>query len=152
MGVTGLTFAQLQTMTLPQLHWLLARRGRLAWPRVEAAIDARQVEGLHDEPQTDGPSPVQKLLDRHAARKRGEREIVTEKDRRYALAYRLTYARYLGDPDQRPAAEAAAPFPGMGRREARAILAWIAEGDYPMEAWAQLQDRLEEIAAAAKGG
>lgn len=149
-GVAKLDFSALQKMTLPQLRFCFEHRGRIAWPAVEAAIDAKRVETLTDDSRGDEPSPVQKALDSHARRKRGEKEVLTEKDRRYNLAFGVTYQKYLGDPERRPQDEVAVPFPGMSRAEARAILNWIQDGNYPMEAWGQLQPRIEQIELAAK--
>lgn len=151
MSIGHLTFPDLQQMTMPQLQFYLHKRGRMLWHTVETAMDAKRVEGLHDDAKLSGdePTPVQKALDSYAKAKRGEKEPLTEKDRRYGQAFNITFAKYLGDPDQQASAAPVVPFPGMGRAEARAILNWIADGRYPMEAWADLQPRLEQIEASA---
>ncbi len=151
-GVTGWGLDQVQRLTLPQLWSLLKHRGRLLWPRVETAIDAKRIENLHDDPKLsrDGePTPVQKAIDAHGRHKRGETQPMNAKDQRYDLAYRITYAKYLGDPEQEAEKRRVAPFPGMGIAEARAILAWVSSGTYTDLAFWQLMDggRLDAIRA-----
>ena len=151
-GVTGWGLNQVTALTMPQLWSLLKHRGRVLWPRVETMLDAQRAQGLHDDPKMVSAgevTPVQRVLDSHERHKRNEPQPITAKDRRYDLAYRITYAKYLGDPDVQPERTRVVPFPGMGVAEARAILAWVASGTYTDLAFWQLMEdgRLDAIRA-----
>lgn len=154
-GVTGWGLDQLARLTMPQLWSLLRHRGRVLWPRVEAALDAQRAQGLHDDPKLTAPgepTPVQRTLDSWERAKRGQPEPRTLKDERYARAYAITYAKYLGNPEEASAVQQgrAKPFAGMSRAEARGIVAWVQSGAYTMPAWEWLANRWDEVVAAAE--
>ena len=150
-GATGWTDAYVDSMLVPRFWAALANRGKMLRPLVQALLDVKAVEGLHDNPEVSKgeKTPVQKVLDDYTDRKKGIIKPQDAKDRRFSQAVGIKLALYYGDPDKTQAMTAQ-PFPGMGAEEARDIMGFVNDGTCPPDTWAeQLLPAWDAIVAAA---
>lgn len=130
----------------------MTKRGRILRPFVQALLDVKRVEGLHDDEKLskDEPTPVQKVIDSFTKAKKGILEPQSTRDRRFGKAVSIVLAPYYGDPDK--VTQRAEPFPNMSKEEARGIVAAVQEGILPDWVWAeQILPVWEGIVAAAEG-
>ncbi|WP_407570734.1 hypothetical protein [Deinococcus altitudinis] len=152
LGVTGWTVAQVMALTFPQLEFIQKGRGRMLYTRLEPQISAN-LANLSAKPGPKGePSDAQKIITRYQQDKAGVIVAQTSEERTLARAKRILLAPYLGDPDKAQQIPGAKPkvFPGMGRDEAQAWVAWVKGGHCPDKVWLEIQDVYEGMYGAAQ--